>query len=165
MEILYSTFSRDCIAWRVATTNTVTRKQVSVGDHGFEPTISRTRDQCSTDSATVPSVPRWWWWWWWWWSSCRCIAALYKGCRSAAMAAPLLPIYLGLAPCHLPGEALSLTEEALSLTLVVSRPLIPSFLASPTESWPSCFVLEQPGFIPVCFCNHSLQYTLSLPLE
>ena len=43
--------------------------------------------------------------------------------------------------------------------------LIPSFLASPAESWLSCFVLEQLVFIPVCSCKCSLQYTLGLPLQ
>ena len=50
-----------------------------------------------------------------------------------------------------PGGALSLAVTLFVISLWC-HPLIPSFL-SRAESWPSCFVLEQPGFIPVCPCN------------
>ena len=46
-----------------------------------------------------------------------------------------------------------------------SCPIILSFLASLVESWPTCFVLEQCGFIPVRPCKRSLQYTVGLPLQ
>ena len=40
-----------------------------------------------------------------------------------------------------------------AFSLLWSHPLIPLFLASPAESWSSCFVLEQPRFIPVPLAN------------
>ena len=59
----------------------------------------------------------------------------------------------GLAPPHLPVRVFpSLLLERFCL-LLWSRPLIPSFLASPTEIWPSCFVLEQPGYTQSILAN------------
>ena len=43
----------------------------------------------------------------------------------------------------------------LLFLLLWSYPLVPSLFSSRAESWLSCFVLEQPGFIPVHPCKHS----------
>ena len=68
----------------------------------------------------------------------------------------------GLAPLHLPQQIAS-PDLALSLDahffISWSHSLILSLLPITAESWPSCFVLEQPEFIPV----HPCTYTLGLP--